>query len=425
MRALHPKIHTVKIGKGVKLFVAPGGLTGVTYTLGSVDLGDAVSPRQYALSTLAAMLFDEGTRRRSKKEIHDFLDDRGARIDFSREGRHLVFSVRALRKNIPELYVLVGEMLREPLFAKAEFEIAKKRFMTVLHQDKENTGSMARIAFWKSVYPKTHPNFAYFPEEMLAVVRSLTRKDLVAFWQHAVGTGELLLVCVGDTTVHGAASAATKAFHFWQGLRLDEFKTDSAFEARPQTKEVELLHKTSIDIILGSRLGIRRSHKDFYTLAVLMGALGSDFSARLFQEVREKRGLTYGIYATLGGFVDNVDGHWNIWATFAPSLLNKGRKAIADVLNELVTKGLTPKEVREAKQKMIGRYLIDLAVPTKFAHAILSLLHNEGHDLSQLSAWRDKIQSVTNVDVARAIKKYIHPDKLSVAMAGTFPKRKK
>src|SRR3989344_3232955 len=181
-------------------------------------------------------------------------------------------------------------------------------------------GSLTRIALTKELYQKEHPNRASHPDERATVLSKISRKDILHYWSAIRGTGGVLLVVVGDITVPMVKVASQKAFSFWSGSTSMPYRVESKIIPKPLEKRVAVPHKTSIDIVLGSRLGIHKNHPDYYPLAVLMGALGSDFSARLFQEVREKRGLTYGIYSNLDGLADHLDGHWYIWATFAPQL---------------------------------------------------------------------------------------------------------
>jgi len=424
MKSIHPKIQHFRINKGVRFFFSEGGLPAVVYLTGSVDLGSEVSAKHRTLVGLASMLFDEGTKKRSKKDIQEFLDDRGAKISFSHEGRHLIFGVQCLKKHFGEVVGLLSEMLNEPLFPSSQFETTKKRLATMLLQEKEDTRNLASVAISKMIYSKEHPNALSHPDELQVALKKTTRKDLVSFWEGVRTTGELLLVAVGDLNANVGKSAISKAFSSWQGLPVKPYTLKAEASTREDYKEIHVPHKTSVDIFLGARLGIAKSHADYYPLTVLMAVLGSDFSARLFQEVREKRGLTYGIYSYLAGLSDRLDGHWFVWATFAPNLLEKGEEAIAEVLKDVVEKGLTPKEVRDAKQKLTGRYLIDLAVPTRFAAVLLTTLH-DGYELSQISNWKEKIGKVTKGGVDRVIKKYIHPDRLAVAAAGTFPALKK
>src|SRR3989344_7014988 len=130
MKSIHPKIHTLRLGKGVHVYTSPGGIPKVVFAVGSVDLGGKVSHKGRVLSGIASMLFDEGTTRHSKKYIQEFLDDRGAKVTFSTDGRHLIFSISCLRKHFPEVLSLTGEMLDQPLFGAKEFENSKKRLAT-------------------------------------------------------------------------------------------------------------------------------------------------------------------------------------------------------------------------------------------------------------------------------------------------------
>lgn len=418
MLATIPRVHTATFSEGVTLWTAPANLENTTFVIGSVDLGLLTTPQERLLSEFLTELLDAGTKVRSKRDIQLYLDKRGAQLDFYTSGRYVLFEIRCLTEDLKDILALVEEILMQPTFPANEVKIAKKRIASQLHQSKENTQELASIALSRLLYPAGHVNARSTIPELERALSSISRRKIVAYWNKA-GKGPLHLVMVGALEPHIAEKVVKKTF----GAHTREpIVTESApvsFKAKACESKITIPHKTNIDIYLGCRTGIAQGHPDEYPLLVLMNALGSDFSARLFQEVREKRGLTYGIYSRLEGMGDGVDGHWSIWATFGPTLLQKGLEAIGDVLTLLQQEGLTAQEIALSKQKMFGRFLIDLSVPTEFAYLLHRALRS-GKAPEQLETWQKKVAAVTDADIERVLRTYMHPQALARSMAGTF-----
>ena len=100
---------------------------------------------------------------------------------------------------------------------------------------------------------------------------------------------------------------------------------------------ITLPDKASVDTFWGAVPGISKLHPDFIPLTVALQILGGGFMSRLMQEIREKRGLTYGVYTRLSGFEGGLSGYWYIWATFAPQVFGEGVAQVERVIREFIT----------------------------------------------------------------------------------------
>jgi zinc protease len=136
------------------------------------------------------------------------------------------------------------------------------------------------------------------------------------------------------------------------------------------------------------------------------------------KSVRDKEGLTYGIFA--GSSSDTFsDGEWKINATFAPALLGKGIASTRRELTEWYQNGITTAELEQRKSELVGSYYVSLATTKGIAQTLLTAVQR-GYDLTWLDEYPKAIQALTVEQVNSAIKKHLDPNKLLLIEAGTI-----
>src|SRR6185436_8053425 len=152
--------------------------------------------------------------------------------------------------------------------------------------------------------------------------------------------------------------------------------------------------KTSVSVVLGQASGLKYSDPDYQALKLGTAVLGgSGFSGRLMQTVRDKEGLTYGIYSSTSKDTFS-DGDWKITATFAPALLEKGLAATKRELTKWYTEGITPTELDYRKANLVGSFKVSLATTDGMAASLLTAVHR-GYDQTWLDQYPQKINALT------------------------------
>jgi zinc protease len=148
--------------------------------------------------------------------------------------------------------------------------------------------------------------------------------------------------------------------------------------------------------------------------------LGSGFfSARLLDIIRNKEGLTYGIGASLASDT-YADGAWQIHATFAPELLEKGTTSTLRELKRFSEQGLTADELKTFKVTLTGSYKVTLATTGGLASALLNALQR-GYGPEWVDEYPRRLEALTLEQVNAAIKKFVDPAKMVTVIAGTLP----
>lgn len=405
---------------GVDVIAYPTGVKDVVTIHGSLPAGDAFAGEgNVAVPTLVGMLLDKGTATEDQFAIAEKLERVGATISFGVGTQMTTISAKCLRKDVPLVISLIAEQLRSPAFAPEELEKVKKQFAGELQRNLESTDYQAEDAFTRAIYPVGHPNRQPPPAEMLAAIKSATLDDVKAFHAKYYGPATLRFAIVGDLDVPQIQHEIGKAFAGWSGGTDVIRPAKAGATDAPKDQVVYLPDKPSVSVVLGQATGLRYSDPDYRALQVATSIFGGGFTGRLMSTVRDKEGLTYGIYSRLARDTF-TDGDWSIEATFAPANLEQGLAATKRELAAWVKQGVTDQELANKKGDIVGTFKVSLATTDGMASALLNAVHR-GYDVTWLDEFPKQIESLTTSQVNGAIKKYLKPDSLFLVKAGTVP----
>lgn len=390
----------------------------VVTIVGALPAGDAMAdPGNAAVPTLSGMMLDRGTKKQDKFAISDKLTNVGAQVSFEVGTQTLEVHAKCLRKDLPLVIGIIAEELRMPALQAAEFAKAKQQFIGGMESSLQNTGVRAREAFARDIYPPGYPNRPHSLEDYINAAKGATLDQVKAFQAQYYGPAHFTLVLVGDVPDAEVRAQISSAFAGWSGggnyLRAQQ--PPGAPAVRELT--VPLAGKPSVSVMWGQATGLSYRDPDALALRVGTAVLGRGFTGRLMGTVRDKEGLTYGIGATVADDTLN-GGEWEISASFAPALLDKGVAATRRELEHWWQDGITEEELTARKQGIIGGYLVGLATTGGVASTILTNVLR-GEDLDWLDRLPDAINALTRAQVNQAIKTRLDPKTMALVEAGS------
>ncbi len=403
---------------GIDLVVLKTGVREVVTIRGSLAAGDSLSPdTNPALADLTGSMLDKGTTQHDKFAIAQMLGDVGASISFGTSESALNINARCLRKDLPLVIGLISEQLRTPAFSPEEFDKLKKQFIGRMKRAMEDTDFRAGDAFSRAIYPIGHPNRQAPVKELLAGADKTTLEEVKAFHRQHYGPATLHLVLVGDVDVAAAQGEVTKSFAGWTGGEIPPRPAKATAVDAPRDQTVFMADKTNVSVVWGQATGLRYGDPDALALRIGTNILGSGFTGRLMANVRDKEGLTYGIYSTVASDTF-ADGDWRIGANFAPALLEKGIESTKRQLTSWYKDGVTEAELAQRKTERAGSYKVGLSTTSGMASTILVTL-NRDLPISFIDEYPARVAALTATQVNRAIKKHLDPDKMVLVKAGT------
>jgi zinc protease len=405
-----------------RIFIAPTRNRDIVSFQGSILGGSLMLPKaQLEVPSFAGKLFDAGTAAHGKSVLRESLAARGASLRFSGGDRRTYFSGSCLPEDLQFLLEMVAECLGTATFLTPEIQSARERFLGSLKEDKTDTRIQAGHEMSRLLYDSAHPNYAEKDEYVEKSIKSVTRNEVVNF-KNKLGRRGLVLAIVGGVEEGKALKAAERAFG---KLKEGTFELpEIARNKKPvqvQEKLITIPQKANIDVYLGGFMPITYNDELYLPFAVVSDMLGGGFASHLMQTVRERDGLTYGVYSRSAGFDLGQEGDFRILATFSPLLYEKGVATTRKEIARFFASGLNEDALAKKKDEIIGSYVIGLAT-TRGLAARLHFIGTHNEELSYIDEYIEKIKAVTVADLHKTADLIPHK-KLSLCAAGTFDKR--
>ncbi|WP_442938421.1 M16 family metallopeptidase [Nostoc sp.] len=404
-----------KFPNGLRILLLPDNSTPTVTLSGHIQAGTEFDPENKA--GLAAFVADNllnGTKSKDVLTIAKVLAERGVSLNFEvyREGVHIEGD--SLAEDLPIILEILADVVKNSTFPVKELELHRQQTLTDLQLELDEPSEVARRIFVQSIYPKKHPLHTFPTEESL---QQIQRQDVIDFKAKHYRPDTTVLALVGDFDLDIVRSLIKNEFGKWevrgQAPRL-KYPAVSMPEKIVSVNPV-LPGKTQAVTYMGYT-GINRYDPRFHAALVLNQILGGDtLSSRLGAEVRDRQGLSYGIYSSFQA--GKNAGIFVIEMQTSPEDSTKAIASSRQILQQIHQQGVTALEVETAKRTLISNYNVSLANPEELTDRILM---NEvyGLDKRELHSFTDKIQKVTLTQVNQAARELLHLDQIVVVTAG-------
>lgn len=364
-------------------------------------------------ASMLGSLLDEGAGDLDADAFHRALDDRAIELSFSAERDGMSGRLRTLGRNIDAAFDLLRVALCEPRLDADAIERVRAQITAGLKRESKDPDSLVGRA-WREAAFAGHP-YGLPVRGTLESLPQIQRADLLGLYAATIARGDSLKIAVvGAIDAERLSGLLDRVFG---GLPTAGGLTPIpdvtvAPGGAPQVVDLDIPQSS---IRFGLR-GVPRKDPDHMAAVVLNHILGGGvFSARLFREVREKRGLAYSVYSQLMNF-DHC-------AIFSGGTSTKNERAkellevIEDEIGKLSADGPTDDELVKAKKYLTGSYPLRFDTSLKIASQLVHL-QTEGFDVSYLDERNALIDAVSMEDARRVARRMFGKDKLLVAMVG-------
>ncbi len=358
-----------------------------------------------------------GTQQRQFKEIYQALEDVGASLAFGAGTLTASFTGRALAEDIPLLFNLLAQSLRQPTFPELEVEKRRTQLLSNLTIRAQDTADMASLAFDNIVYknhPYQRPEDGY-PE----TIQAIRRQDLINFHHNQFGPQGMVIAIVGAVKANEIHEHAEKVLGDW---------INPLQQATPQLppltpldsiirKEIYIPGKPQADLLIGASGPSRKDPA--YTAASLANSILGQFGmmGRIGDVVREQSGLAY--YASSSLSAGNGPGTWEIQAGVNVENVEKATELILNEINRFVTEGVSQEELQDSQDNYVGRLPISLESNGGVANALLNIERYQ-LGLNYYQEYEQIVRSVTPQQALEAAQTYLQPNKLAIVAAGSL-----
>ena len=367
-------------------------------------------------AALVARVLDRGTERLSGSDIADELDGRGASLSVM-AGRHqAIVSATCLAEDFDAIFALVADVTLRPRFDPDQVETRRAELLTAILQDEDDPGSVAVDALMGRLY-RHHP-YGRRARGTIATVTQLKRDDLVTYHRTLFTPEGTTVVVVGDVPPESVLRAMERAFGAWATKRAPEDAPPHV--AQPRSRDlavVPMMTKAQADVAYAN-VGVRRADPRYYAAWVMNNALGQyALGGRLGDSIRERQGMAYYVSSTLDASL--ADGPLMIRAGVAGPNVERTLASIDRELALVRDEGLTPKELRESKQYLVGSIPRQLETNSGIAGFLINA------ELFGLGANHDEqlpglIEAVSLNDASQVARTILDPARAAVVVAGPW-----
>lgn len=408
-----PTSYETKLPNGlVVVVVEDQRLPLVSYRM-ALRTGDAHDPRELpGLMDMLTGLLTEGTQTRTSREIADEVARLGATLQAGASSDSTTVAASSLAMFSDEILELMADVVLRPVFPENEVELAKQNTKESLKQQRAQpsflAGEMvARVMFGDHPYSVAAPT----PQSIDAT----TRQQLVDFHRSTFVANNAVFVVAGDVQRDSIIRRVESLFGEWQGgaLRGDDFPSPpvrticSAYVVdRPGSAQANIVISNS---------GIKRTSPDYFPLLVMHTVLGANASSRLFMNLREDKGYTYGAYSSLDA--RRTAGTFRASAEVRTPVTGDSLKEFFYELNRIRNEPVSEKEIADAKSYLTGVFPIRLETQEGLIDQLVQIKMFELPD-NYLELYRNKIQEVTIEQIQEVAKKYVKPDEAAIVIVG-------
>jgi zinc protease len=367
-----------------------------------------------------ADLLGTKTATKDKAMIISMLNKNGIRLMIEGGEQSLTCTMTVTKEKFGAALAILKDILLNAEVAKDEFTRTQKRTLEELREARDDARRIARINFSRALYANGDPRHSETLAEQVATVTRLTTRHFTTLKRNMLG-GRWYLSAVLDPSDHATLTRFARAFS--HDTTLPERSAKQTTLPRSRSVYETVSGRTNVELRLGHRLTLTQTSEDYPALAFGLSIFGEvgGFGGRLMSTVREKEGLTYGIYARIEATEATRPGHWNIYTFFTAKDLHKGIASTMHQFAVLLEKGVTARECAVFKETYQNEFLIRHESNERrlgYYHALLTL----GLDEAWAGAFQEKIAALTVREVNDALRTHLDPKRLVSSGAGPVTK---
>ncbi len=377
-----------------------------------IRAGGVLDPwEKIGLSGFVAELLNKGTKDKTSDELARWIESVGGDVGIFSADDYVYVTVSILSEYLDTAYQYLTEILMNPIFPEDELETHRKRIITALEIELSQPRAVVNRQFTEIIY-RDHP---YAKAPTPETVKAISREDLVEFHKRNFVANNALIAVVGDVKTKQVKKALEKHFSSWKQGEPEVAEYTPAPDRT--SKQIYLFHRpgsVQTEYRVG-HLGLRAKDPDWPAVVVGNRVLGGGADARIFMNLREDKGWTYGAYSSYSRSPDL--GSFSTWASVGTDVTDSALVELMGELERISSESVTEEELNNAKAYLIGNFPNTIETPNQIAGQIIQV-KQLGLGKDHLEKYRDRLAKVTVEDVARVMKKHLRPDNVAIVLVG-------
>ena len=376
----------------------------------NIDLNPIFEGELAGANALLSSMLGKGSVSTPKDAFEEEVDYLGARVNI---GSSSAFA-SSLSRYFPRVLDLMADAVLHPNFLDEEFEKEKERLIEGIKSDENSVTAAARRVERLITYGKDHPYGEFTTAES---VENVTLGDVKNYYSANFTPANAYLIIIGDVDFKTVKKQVSKLFKSWKGSPSKDIAFPAAKNAPSlEINFVEMPNAVQSEVSVEFTTEVVKTEADYFPMLLANRILGGGAQARLFLNLREDKGYTYGSYSSF-----STDKYSRSRFRASASVRNAVTdSSVVELVKEVEKMRLTPvtqKELDQAKAKYVGDFVLALERPATIAQYALSIL-TEGLPADFYTTYLQKINAVSIEDIQRVSQKYLHLDNARIFVTG-------
>ena len=362
------------------------------------------------VSSILAEMIGNGTQSISKENFIEEVDYMGASVSVTGSGAF----AGSLKRYFPRVLELMASAVLEPLLTQEEFDNQKNLIKESLKtSDKDVSTAASRVQDLITYGPK-HPNGEFISQESLD---RATLKDAIDFYNNYSSPNNAYLVIIGDIEFEEVKSKITDLFSSWESKNV----TSESFPQPESLNETEIIfvdmpNGVQSVVSVMNTVDFNKKESDYFSALVANRILGGGGAGRLYNNLREDKGWTYGSYSGISES-DKTKGTVTAQAQVRNEVVDSAAVELLMELDKMRNTFVTDEEINSAKAKYTGNFVMSLEDPSTIAGIALNII-TEDLPEDYYNSFLENINNVTKEDIQKASQNYFTPNETRIFITG-------
>ena len=362
------------------------------------------------VSSILAEMIGNGTQSISKEDFIEEVDYMGASVNITGSGAF----AGSLKRYFPRVLELMASAVLEPLLTQEEFDNQKNLIKESLKTSDKDVATAAQRVQNLITYGPKHPNGEFISQESLD---RATLENAINFYNNYSSPNNAYLVIIGDINFEEIKSKVTELFSSWESKEV----TSNSFPQPEDPNETEIIFvdmpngvQAVVSVI--NTVDFNKKESDYFSALVANRILGGGGAGRLFNNLREDKGWTYGSYSNISESY-KTKGIVIAQAQVRNEVTDSAAVELLLELDKMRNSLVTDEEINSAKAKYTGNFVMSLENPSTIAGFARNIITQKLPE-DYYNSFLENINNVTKEDIQKAAQNYFTPNKTRIFITG-------
>jgi predicted Zn-dependent peptidase len=410
-----PKVERAKLSNGMILYLVEDHELPLIELTALIRTGSNYEPLdKVGLARITgSVMRTGGTKSKTGDEIDEILEKIAASVETGIGQSNGSAEMSVLKEDLDTGLQIFADVLMNPEFREDKIQLAKVQLRSGIARRNDDPHSIAAREFSKLIYGADSPYARTIEYE---TIDNITRDDLIAFHAKYFRPNNIILGAWGDFETAGMIKKIESAFQSWTPAAVEFPKVPEVNYGYGQS--VNLVKKddaTQSNVLIG-HIGSRLDDPDYFALALMSDILGGSFGSRLFNNIRSAQGLAYVVWGDYGADFDHP-GIFSVGCQTKSETTIKAIEALIAEVKKIIQDEVTDEELSHAKDSFLNSYVFKFASKAAIMERMMRYEYY-GYPSDFLQKFKANIEKVTKVDILRAAKSHLNPDKFVILAVG-------